>query len=83
MEWEQPASDGGSDITDYIIEKRLTSSSKWTKVQTLEAHYRHYSIDNLKEKSELVFRVFAANAIGLSAPVFTDTVVLKTHASEY
>uniref|UniRef100_A0A336LRZ8 CSON014789 protein n=1 Tax=Culicoides sonorensis TaxID=179676 RepID=A0A336LRZ8_CULSO len=81
LEWESPASDGGSDITDYIIEKRLTSSTKWTKVQTLETHYRTYCIDNLKEKSELVFRVMAVNAIGVSAPAITKGVKLKSHAT--
>lgn len=81
LEWESPASDGGSDITDYIIEKRLTSSTKWTKIQTLETHYRTYCIDNLKEKSELVFRVMAVNAIGVSAPAITEGVKLKSHAT--
>lgn len=52
-------------------------------MQTLEAHYRHFTIDNLKEKSELVFRVMAANAIGISEAAVTDTVTLKTHASKY
>lgn len=41
-----------------------------------------YCIDNLKEKSEYVFRVLAENEAGLSAPATTENVILKTHASK-
>jgi len=29
--WGKPRHDGGSPITGYVIEKRLTSEDKWTK----------------------------------------------------
>lgn len=86
IEWETPLSNGGSELTGYVVEKRLatlTSSIKWTRVVTLDSHCLQYCIDNLKEKSEYVFRVLAENAVGLSAPATTDNVVLKTHASKY
>lgn len=78
-------SDGGSELLGYIVEKRLSTLSstiKWTRVVTLDTYCLHYCIDNLKEKSEYVFRVLAENAIGLSAPAETENIVLKTHASK-
>lgn len=78
-------SDGGSELLGYIVEKRLStlsSSIKWSRVVTLDTHCLHYCIDNLKEKSEYIFRVLAENAIGLSAPAETENIVLKTHASK-
>lgn len=78
-------SDGGSELLGYIVEKRLStlsSSIKWSRVVTLDTYCLRYCIDNLKEKSEYVFRVLAENAIGLSAPAETENIVLKTHASK-
>lgn len=67
----------------YVIEKRSSKSTKWTKVVTLDTYCLQYCIDNLKEKSELTIRVLAENIIGLSAPAVTESIILKTHASKY
>lgn len=83
IEWETPDSNGGTEITSYIIEKHLTKSSKWSCVATLDSYCLSYCIDNLKETTELNFRVSAENAIGVSAPAYTDSVTLKTHASTF
>ena len=37
----------------------------------------------MKETSEVNFRVSAENAIGVSAPAYTESVTLKTHASTF
>uniref|UniRef100_A0A0K8VP60 Titin n=2 Tax=Bactrocera latifrons TaxID=174628 RepID=A0A0K8VP60_BACLA len=81
LDWEVPANNGGSEITGYCIEKRSATSTKWTKVITLDAHCRQYTVDNLKEKCEYWFRVSAENAVGLGAPAVTESVALKTHAT--
>lgn len=69
-------------LIGYVIEKRSSKSTKWTKSVTLDTYCLQYCVDNLKEKSECQFRVLAENAIGLSAPAVTDNIVLKTHASK-
>jgi hypothetical protein len=81
IQWETPDSNGGTEITSYIIEKLLAKSSQWSRVATLDSFCLSYCIDNLKETSELNFRVSAENAIGVSAPSYTEPVTLKTHAS--
>lgn len=83
IEWDIPESNGGSEITTYIIEKLLTKSSQWSKVATLDSYCLSYCIDNLKETVDLHFRVSAENAIGVSGPAYTEPVTLKTHASMY
>ena len=50
---------------------------------TLDSYCLSYCIDNLKETSEVNFRVSAENAIGVSAPAYTESVTLKTHASTF
>lgn len=69
-------------FTGYVIEKQPTATSKWTKVVTLDPNVTYYSVENLKEKSEFYFRVFAENVIGLSFPTTSNLVSLKTHASK-
>ncbi|XP_050098043.1 titin-like isoform X1 [Anopheles aquasalis] len=81
LEWQQPETNGGSDVTGYIIEKRLTTATQWTKIKTLESNCLSYCVDNMKEKTELVFRIFAENAVGLSAPTVSESIVLKSHAT--
>lgn len=85
IEWQAPATDGGSPLIGYMIEKRLatlTSTIKWTHVISVDSYCIRYCVDNLKEKSEYVFRVLAENEAGLSAPAVTDNVLLKTNASK-
>lgn len=85
IEWQKSLNDGGSEITGYIIEKRLTtltSSIKWNHVISVDSYCTQYCVDNLKEKSEYVFRVLAENEVGLSAPAVTENIVLKTNASK-
>lgn len=82
IEWETPASNGGTEITGYIIEKFLAKSSQWSKIVTLDSYCLTYCIDNLKEKTELIFRVVAENSVGMSAPVTSKSVHLKSHASK-
>lgn len=85
IEWQAPATDGGSPLIGYFIEKRLatlTSTIKWTHVISVDTYCMQYCVDNLKEKSEYVFRVLAENDAGLSAPAITESVQLKTNASE-
>lgn len=83
LSWGPPVSNGGADITGYIIEKRLAGSPKWEKVITLEPNVFQHTIENLKEKNEFVFRVFAENAIGMSTPANTQVIALKRHASTF
>lgn len=83
LTWEPPESTGGTEITGYIVEKRLEYVPKWTKVATLESFTLIYKFENLKEKSDYVFRVFAENAVGLSVPATSEIVQLRTHASKF
>jgi hypothetical protein len=61
---------------------RLPSEKTWTKVVTLEPSITQHCIENLKERSQLFFRVYAENSMGLSPPASTEIVSLKTHAGK-
>mgnify|MGYP002716480715 FL=1 len=82
LQWSPPESNGGSDVTGYILERKENSDETWTKVVTLDSTVLQYRVENLREKSEFYFRVFAENVVGMSPPATTDLVCLKTHASK-
>ncbi|XP_054276640.1 titin-like [Macrosteles quadrilineatus] len=81
LQWQPPASTGGTELTGYIIEKQYGNSKKWSKVVTLDPGHLQYCVENLKEKSELYFRIYAENMIGLSTAAATSVISLQTHAT--
>ncbi len=60
-----PSSDGGSSITDYLVEYKLTSDSSWTTwSHDVSASTRSYTVTGLTNGSTYDVRVAAVNAVG-------------------
>ena len=76
LTWSPPEDDGGSELLNYVIEKRETSRMTWSNVNSTTTK-SELKISKLNEGSELTFRVMAENAQGCSDPVETPTVVVK------
>lgn len=68
LKWERPASDGGSRITGYIVERRDVGGSVWVKCNDYNVMDTDYTVLNLIEGADYEFRVFAVNAAGRSEP---------------
>lgn len=76
LTWNAPASDGGSRVTHYTVEKRATTAERWIRVG--QARDTRYTVVNLFGKTSYVFRVIAENKFGQSQPSeSTDAVVTK------
>ena len=77
--WEPPASDGGSPLTGYNIEKRDALRSTWVKAGTVEPGVTSFKCENLFEGADYLFRVFAENKVGpsLKAAEMDTTVKAK------
>ena len=80
LTWNPPSDTGGVHLLGYIIEKRISSSEAWERVETVESSCRIFTVENLREKSEYYFRISAENEVGSGQPAATDKVSLKTHA---
>uniref|UniRef100_A0A3Q0QVV1 Titin n=1 Tax=Amphilophus citrinellus TaxID=61819 RepID=A0A3Q0QVV1_AMPCI len=65
--WTMPLSDGGSQISGYIIERRH-KGGKWIRVNKTPCKDLRYRVLGLFEGSEYEFRVFAENIAGYSGP---------------
>ena len=64
--WDVPASDGGSPITGYTIEKRDVARSSYVKVDSVSADKLKVVATRLVEGKEYLFQVCAENDIGVS-----------------
>lgn len=76
LEWKPPASDGGTPLTNYLIEAKMADSIAWTKCGVVAPDITKYTATNLLENTEYLFRVIAINAEGHSEPLeATDTTI--------
>ena len=66
--WKPPKSNGGSDITQYVIEKKDVSraSGIWTWAGSVDLEKSSFKVNKLVVGSEYLVRVFAENRVGMS-----------------
>lgn len=75
LNWRAPEDDGGSLITNYIIEKLDPDTGKWAKVGT--SRFAHAMLENLQPNKPYQFRVTAENVFG-PGPVSEPSNVVQT-----
>uniref|UniRef100_A0A803T7W6 Titin n=1 Tax=Anolis carolinensis TaxID=28377 RepID=A0A803T7W6_ANOCA len=66
--WGHPDSDGGSPITNYIVERRDRAGLRWVKCNKRAVTDLRYKVSGLTEGHEYEYRVKAENAAGVSEP---------------
>lgn len=64
LSWSQPFSNGGSLITDYIVEYKLTSGGVWVEFPVVVSANTFASVTSLSNDTQYSFRVSAVNDIG-------------------
>ena len=65
MTWKPPKSDGGADITNYVVEHRIESGVKWVRATDDKVAETSYTVKGLKEDMVYEFRVSAENRAGV------------------
>lgn len=76
LSWEPPLEDGGSEITNYIVDKRETSRPNWAQVSAT-VPITSCTVEKLIEGHEYQFRICAENKYGVGDPIFTEPVIAK------
>ena len=66
LTWVAPASNGGSAITDYIIQRSPNGSSSWVTINDGVRSTTGYTVTGLANGTRYYFRVFARNVAGQS-----------------
>lgn len=76
--WEPPLDDGGSEILNYVLEKKDSAKTEtgWVTVSSTLRHCK-YNVLKLIEGKEYVFRVKAENRVGPGPPAVSKPVVAK------
>lgn len=67
LAWNPPRDDGGSKVTNYIIERRAVDSKIWNQLSST-VKQTTYRATKLVAFKEYVFRVYAENQFGVGAP---------------
>ncbi|GBO35254.1 Twitchin, partial [Araneus ventricosus] len=75
--WRPPLFDGGSKITNYVVERKETSHSQWI-VASSYCRELVFTVQGLTEGGEYLFRVMAVNENGQSQPLEgTNPIIAK------
>lgn len=68
--WSKPEYDGGSEITSYVVEKRVGEEGEWTVISHKgEVRTTEYVASDLKPDVDYYFRVSAVNCAGRGDPI--------------
>lgn len=76
LSWQPPTSNGGCDITAYIVEKRDARRNIWTQVEKVTGLTNTYAVQKLLEGNEYYFRVSAENEIGQGEPAEMEAPIM-------
>jgi titin len=66
--WQPSEDDGGSPITNYILEKRDAKKTTWSSAGRVKPKELEFTVAKLIEGNEYFIRVIAENEIGQSEP---------------
>ena len=65
LSWDHPDSDGGSEITDYIISTRIGKVNPFDTVATVPGYFNHHSVRDLATGMPYEFVIAARNSAGI------------------
>lgn len=83
LEWTPPKKDGGSPITNYVIEYKPDTASKWLKVED-KVPACSYTVCDLVQGLNYQFRVSAENKAGVGKPSdVSATYTIKAPVGEW
>lgn len=71
LAWKPPTDDGGSKITNYVVEKREDNRKSWVHVSN-DPKECAYVVTRLTENHEYEFRIMAQNKFGVGPPLVSE-----------
>ncbi|XP_076817561.1 myosin-binding protein C, slow-type-like [Clavelina lepadiformis] len=74
MSWKAPEEDGGSPVTEYVIERSVAGKDKWEKVGKVDGAKTNFKCKGCEPETAYQFRVKAVNEQGSSEPAVSAPV---------
>ena len=81
VSWKPPKDDGGSPVTNYIVEKQDTTRDLWMPVSNC-CTKTTCKVPKLVEGHDYIIRIFAENLYGISDPLPSDETKAKDRFSK-
>jgi len=82
LRWGAPKDDGGSEITNYILEKRDSVTNMWVMVSSsVETNFMR--VTGLHEGTEYIFRICAENKYSVGEGLKSEPLVAKHPFSKF
>ncbi|KAK6485023.1 titin-like [Huso huso] len=76
LTWQEPEDDGGTEITNYIVEKRESGTTAWQLVNS-SVKRTQIKVTHLTKYMEYTFRVCSENRFGVSKPIESLPIVAE------
>ncbi|KAM9859305.1 immunoglobulin-like and fibronectin type III domain-containing protein 1 [Aulostomus maculatus] len=76
IKWNPPKDDGGSSVTNYIIERQQAGQSLWTKLGDVSADKTSFRDRNVTHGKKYNYRIYAENPEGLSDTLETADSIM-------
>ncbi|XP_050930771.1 immunoglobulin-like and fibronectin type III domain-containing protein 1 [Lates calcarifer] len=76
IKWNPPKDDGGSAVTNYIIERQPTRQNLWTKLGDVSADKTSFRDRNVTHGKKYNYRIYAENPEGLSDALETADSIM-------
>lgn len=82
IKWKPPKDDGGSAVTNYIIESEQVGKGLWTKLGDVSADKTSIRDRNVTHGKKYNYRIYAENPEGLSDALETADSIMAGIMSE-
>ncbi|XP_059184837.1 immunoglobulin-like and fibronectin type III domain-containing protein 1 [Centropristis striata] len=76
IKWNPPKDDGGSAVTNYIIERQQARQGLWTKLGDVSAEKTSFRDRNVTHGKKYDYRIYAENPEGLSDSLETADSIM-------
>ncbi|XP_016085834.1 immunoglobulin-like and fibronectin type III domain-containing protein 1 [Sinocyclocheilus grahami] len=78
LKWKPPSDTGGSEVTNFLVERQQVGQSMWKKVWDSSADRLSFRDRNVSHGKNYIYRIYAENSEGISDPLETEGIMAGT-----
>ncbi|XP_052413995.1 immunoglobulin-like and fibronectin type III domain-containing protein 1 [Carassius gibelio] len=75
LKWNPPKDEGGSEVTNYIIERQQVGQGAWKRVGDISANHLTFRDRNVSLGKRYIYRIYAENLEGVSEAMETEKIM--------